>query len=230
MFKRISFILFVGVLFNLTLSAQNKKVTPYLGIGMHSGYSISDPYLYPGVRNPLTSYQSQGYSTFGLSLLYMNEKHLGIQVEVNKVTRGWKEAIEGSYTYTRTNDYIEIPFLTHVAFGQKLIRYSFNIGPYMAFHRGFREEFERIDPDAVLPGTDSISYYGMPVNYPTDLGVMIDAAFGFHTNIGVLKIQARYTQGLTDLFEPYPKGYFRVSKVRNLYFALTYYYPIYFAR
>lgn len=63
--------------------------------------------------------------TAGLLFRYSGHKCCGLQLELNYMQRGWRETTIG---YRRELDYIEMPFLTHIYFGNKF-RGFVNLGP-----------------------------------------------------------------------------------------------------
>lgn len=108
--------------------AQTRKFKSETYIGISGGPTVSTVYFKPEVTGLgyLTGYQG------GIMVRYISEKHLGLQVEVNYTQRGWKET---ETVYSRTMNYIEIPFLSHFYFGEKS-RFFFNIGPKVAYYLG----------------------------------------------------------------------------------------------
>lgn len=60
----------------------------------------------------------------GVTMRYMSEKYFkmmcGVQMEINYSQRGWDEKIEddSGNSYSRTMNYLEIPFMAHLAFGK----------------------------------------------------------------------------------------------------------------
>lgn len=105
------------------LKAQNNfKSENYIGV--NGGPVFSMVFFKPTVNQ----YYLMGYQT-GLVFRHINEKSLGIQVEVNYSQRGWSEL---SGLYARRLDYIEMPFLSHIYFGNK-VRFFFNIGPKISY-------------------------------------------------------------------------------------------------
>lgn len=105
------------------LKAQNNfKSENYIGV--NAGPVFSMVFFKPTVNQ----YYLMGYQT-GLVFRHINEKSLGIQVEVNYSQRGWNE-FNGQYA--RRLDYIEMPFLSHIYFGNK-VRFFFNLGPKISY-------------------------------------------------------------------------------------------------
>ena len=60
----------------------------------------------------------------GATIRWNTEPNLGIQAELNFTQHGWEEKFEEKpqYKYSRTVNYMELPFLTHIHFGSKRVR------------------------------------------------------------------------------------------------------------
>lgn len=104
--------------------AQNNNFISETYVGLSAGRSASTIYFKPTIEQDLL-FAYQG----GLVFRYINEKSLGIQAELNYSQRGWNEA---GGAYIKRLDYIEIPFLTHIYFGNNA-RFFFNIGPKIGY-------------------------------------------------------------------------------------------------
>lgn len=114
-------ILFVFLSF---ADAQNNNFQHDTYIGVTGGPNASMVYFRPQVvQDFLFAYQG------GLTVRYINEKSLGLQAEINYAQRGWSEKDK---SFVKRLDYIEVPFLTHVYFGDKT-RFFFNIGPKVGY-------------------------------------------------------------------------------------------------
>jgi len=206
--------------------SQETDFKPYIGFGVHGGVNFADANFDEGGPNSGKSFQAAQQYSGGVFINFMAEPHAGVQIELNRSNRGWVEEDTG-YTYTRKASYLEIPVLTHLNFGKQLMRYNINLGPYIAFHRGFEETIDLKVPGYEVPVNDSVnSYYGKDPDYTFDFGFMIDASVGVNTSIGIFSLRARYSYGMVDMFEEYPDGIFRYSLMRNLYVGAVYTYNI----
>ncbi len=229
----LKYFLFTLVLFagtGIVKSQDEDDFKTYFAIGFHGGYDFADVDIKSGYSNSGISYK--GISTYsgGISLIYVNTKYLGVQLEANMVTRGFKEInTTDKYTYYREMNYLEIPFMTHLSIGQKLVRFNFNIGPYVAFNQGFSETFE-VSTGGTKPVQDTTNYIGLPVDREVDYGFIADAGIGLNTAFGVFLFYGRYTIGVRDIFDPYPDGPYRYSKIANINLGLAYYFPFYLGK
>ena len=89
--------------------AQDGKFKHELDVGASFGMNFSSVSFSPKVDQKML----QAYNG-GLILRWITEKHLGLQAEVNFTQQGWEEEFEEQpqYQYSRTINFIEIPFLT----------------------------------------------------------------------------------------------------------------------
>lgn len=74
--------------------------------------------------NPKIKLNTLNTMSMGVTMRYMSEKYFkmmcGVQMEINYSQRGWDEKIEddSGNSYSRTMNYLEIPFMAHLAFGK----------------------------------------------------------------------------------------------------------------
>ncbi len=107
-------------LFSANLFAQPSSEKPEIYFGTTQGISASMINFSPSVNQGMLL----GYNG-GLIFRHITEKNVGLQVELNFFQHGWKET---DSIYSRRLNYIELPFMTHIYFGNKS-RFFFNIGP-----------------------------------------------------------------------------------------------------
>ena len=85
-------------------------------IGGHGGANLSMVSFTPGITQGLLP-----GANGGINFRYMEENHFGFIVELNFEQRGWKEDFEKRpFSYSRTVNYLQLPFLAHIYFGQTL--------------------------------------------------------------------------------------------------------------
>ena len=114
-------ILLTILLFASTNSFAQKKIDKELWLGAKGGITYSQLSIAPNIK------QSMEMGTFGgVSMKYIEECFFGLILELNYAQKGWKEKFEdkdAAYQYSRTLNYIELPFLAHVYFGKKSFRF-----------------------------------------------------------------------------------------------------------
>ena len=139
----------------------------------------------------------------------VSEKYFGIKLELNYTQRGFKDS-EGH----RQLDYIEIPFMTHITFGQKLFRFFIDFGPEISY----------LLKDT--PCTSNSLQHTSPIQNKFDYGVVGGLGFEFNTKYGIYTIDARYHFGLNNIFGNSATEYFKSSTNQNITLSLAYLFPI----
>ncbi|MEA4916410.1 porin family protein [Proteiniphilum sp.] len=232
-----SFLKFIGLfllIFFAFLPLQAQKETSkselYLGAGAGTLFSKMD--FVPGVPQVY----KQGIFS-GISAKYISEKHLGLIVELNYVQRGWKEEFDSStdFSYSRTLNYVDIPFMTHVYFGDKT-RFVFNAGPQISLLLGDSQKMSQSlsdnlderranNPEARI----GMQYEGMYDLSKIDYGLVGGIGMEIRTGIGDFDLEGRYYFGLGDIFTSRrsDKAYFSRSASRVIEAKLTYYIRIF---
>mgnify|MGYP000918740134 FL=1 len=198
----------------------------YLGVGGGSLFSKVD--FVPSV--PM-AFKQGIYG--GISAKYISEKHLGIVMEINYAQRGWEEEFESSsdFSYSRTLNYVDIPFMTHIYAGRKT-RFIINIGPQISLLVGDNQKMSQAlsddlderraeDPEARI----GMQYEGMYELKRVDYGLIGGIGMEFKTGIGDFDLEGRYYFGLGDIFTSRrsENAYFSRSASRGIGVKLTYY-------
>ena len=198
----------------------------YLGAGGGSLFSKVD--FVPGV--PTRSKQGV-YG--GISAKYISEKNLGIVLEVNYAQRGWEEKFDESsdFSYSRTLNYVEIPFMTHIYVGGRT-RFILNLGPQISMLIGDNQKMSQAlvddldarreeDPEAPI----GMQYEGVYKLKKIDYGLLGGIGMEIKTGIGDFDLEGRYYFGLGDIFTSRRSddAYFSRSASRVFWVKLTYY-------
>lgn len=104
---------------SLPALAQIGELRNNIAVGVNGGMNFSNVSFTPKIKQKTTNGM-----TGGLTVRYISEKYFamicGLQMELNYSQRGWTELIEeNTDTYSREMNYLEIPFLAHLAFGKR---------------------------------------------------------------------------------------------------------------
>lgn len=208
----------------LQLNAQ-KDFRPYVGIGVHGGYNMTFVDFASDSANNERGINTQFY---GIIINFLNIQHLGIQLEINMSQRGWQEGHDSILYYKRKMEYLEIPLLTHIALGKRVLRYTFDLGPYIAFHRNFTEDFESQTSNSnnILIPDEHKDLYGKEIDNKFDYGFMIGTGFGINTVLGQFLVHVRYCQGLSHIMDQFPDTKYYGSQMKSYYAGISYTYNI----
>lgn len=194
----ISFFL-TSVAWSVTSSAQNHYASR-LFIGGHGGADFSRVFFTPSVSQSFNIGMNAGFN-----FRYIEEKHFGFIVEANWVQRGWKDNFEEmSYKYSRTVNFIEIPFLAHMYFGNRG-KFFVNAGPSVSFMIG-ESTSSNFDINSISVNPDfnnRITYqYMQEVNQKVDYGIQAGLGGEFNINRNnSLYLEGRFYYGLGNLLK-----------------------------
>lgn len=230
--KRLIFIfLTLAVLTSDNLFAQSENFQGEFYIGAGAGPSFTRIDFLPSVPQA----QKSGLSG-GVAVKYISQKNLGLVAEANYSQRGWEEEFdpESGFSYNRTLNYLEIPFMTHVYFGNKT-RFIINVGPQISFLLSDNQYMSQALADDVEARREAnpdlrIGYQYNPISemQRVDYGLIGGMGMEIQTGIGSFDLEGRYYFGLGDLFTSRRSegAYFGRSAHRLIEGKLTYYIKI----
>ncbi len=218
---------------SVSLFAQPKLLKEEMYIGAQGGVLASMVNFSPTIdQNPLHCHLG---ATAGLVYRYIGHKVCGLQVELNYMGRGWQEySAESGYAYRRQLDYIEIPLLMHLYFGDysrstKCARGFLNLGPQIGFL--VNEKGSNIPTaysSAWNSGKGSGTYHQyVPLENRFDWGIA--GALGFYyitQHAGVYQFEARFNYSLGSNFSTSRMDYFTSSNNMNLSFTVAYFWKL----
>ena len=192
-------------------------------IGVNGGVNLSQVSFESAVR---VKEKFQLGPTFGVTARYISEKYFamicGVQLELNYSQRGWKEDPEEKpYTYNRVMNYLEMPFLVHLAFGKdRGAQFFVNAGPQLGYFISEKENY----------GGDWEKYpyeqHGKMVEKKFDYGIVGGAGVEIRTGAGNFLVEGRYYFGLGDFFNRSKKDYFERSAHTTISAKVTYLFDI----
>jgi len=155
----------------------------------------------------------------GLVFSQINEKNLGIQIELNYVQKAWEEKLPETGKYNVLFENIELPVITHIRIGKKKSAWFINLGLHLSY--AFNA---MIDSSGVFTRTSIIDYNNL--NYSNfDYGM--DGGFGYAIGKekGIFQIQLMYSQGMKNVLERDPEKVYR-SLNQNLFLSCIYKIPL----
>jgi hypothetical protein len=172
----------------------------------------------------------------GLSAKIITEKHLGLITEINYSQRGWTEEFDPGqdFSYSRTLNYLEIPFLTHIYFGKKF-RFIVNAGPQISILLNDKQTMSQALADDIAEkqaanpeGQIGIQYGPSDELKRVDYGLTGGVGMELKTGVGDFNLEGRYYFGLGDVFvsRRSKEAYYSRSAHRLIEAKLTYYIKI----
>jgi hypothetical protein len=194
---KIGFGLLLMFLLPIFAGAQNEPFKKEFYLGAKGGMVFGSVKFKPNVdQNMFTG------NSAGLLLRMISEPHVGIQVEFNYLQKGWEEKpITGStQSYFHKLNFLDIPIMTHANLGSKAYRFTFNLGPTIAFLLSDSQGMNPSTPG--IPASPPIPYWGKPIDMTVDFlftgGIGSEVHF---KHAGAITFDARVYYSLTNLYD-----------------------------
>lgn len=210
-----------------------------LSIGLNAGLSMANVGFVPKVTQTMLP----GY-TAGLSLRYVCEKYFSticsVFAELNYTQMGWREDIRdlnsapvfnkttGSYEkYDRILNYIQLPALAHLAWGNETKGFNFFIeaGPQFGYfitdkiNATFTKDNANIDDRA----NKTIAQVDMAVENKFDYGIAAGIGVEYSVRgLGHFLLSGRYYYGLANIYGASKSDYFAKSNHNAIQVRLSY--------
>lgn len=205
-----------------TAYAQKSTYQKELAIGPSFGMNFASVSFTPKVPTGM----KMGING-GVTVRWNTEPHLGLQAELNFSQQGWQEEFEEKpqYKYSRTINYLELPFLTHIYFGNKNFRFFVNLGPKIGFalSESTDSNLNGVNPNENRPDEQ----HALGIQKKFDWGLCGGPGIELRTGIGSFLLEGRYYYALGDVFnnrkgDPFPKSASQVISAK-----LTYLIPLF---
>lgn len=221
------------LLITLTLIILSSRSSAQVGssrnsftAGINGGVTGSTVSFVPSIKQT-----SQLGNTAGAILRYTSEKYFWMicaaQLEINYTQRGWKELIEdgSGNQYSRTLNYIEIPFMAHLGFGREHRGFQgfLNLGPQLGYFLGNKEVYGGTKPWNTNNRANNVTaQYGKSVENYFEYGIVAGAGVELKTRAGIFSLEGRYFFGLSDLWHNSKRDSFARSSNASTSVRLAY--------
>jgi hypothetical protein len=205
-------LIFVFLIASCDIIAQPRLRTPEIHVGAHAGVMASTTIFKPSIQGaeiPNVLLSPNG----GLVFRYIGHKVCAIQVEANYMQRGWAEKLD-NVNYTRQLDYIAIPLLMNLYFGERGIRGFFNLGPQIGYC--FRD---------IATGTTNPEYKHQYTNIhkPFDWGLAGGLGIYYQNyKVGLFQLEVRCNYSFGSIFNTQMTDHFEFANPLNLSLNLAY--------
>ena len=238
-------VLAVIAMFCLT-SVANAQVGDHrntLSIGFNGGYNLTNIRFSPKVVQTM-----KGGFTGGFTARYTVEKYFStiasVQAEVNFAQLGWKEDIQtidnkpvvNTVTgvpekYERTINYVQLPFMTHLAWGKENKGFNFfvNAGPQFGLYLGENttSNFEFANRNTADRANSTAAQDTMNVQKKFDYGITLGLGMEYAAaKAGRFQVEARYYYGLGNIYGDSKKDYFGSSNFGTITIKMAYLFDI----
>ena len=221
-------ILGIFLLSSFSAVAQVGELRNNWSVGINGGVNLNSLRIDPNAGKEIPGIKQKmpmGING-GITARYISEKYFamicGVQLELNYSQRGWEEDTEGfSYKYSRTMNYLEMPFLAHLAFGRdRGAQFFLNLGPQLGYLISEKEHFEG-DWQSV-----GAKQHGKPADKRFDYGIVGGGGLEIRTGAGNFLLEGRYYFGFADFFNNRKQDYFANSAHTTIQIKLSYLFDI----
>lgn len=229
---RVAILVFCIIAF-ADLHSQDSKFKPEWSFGIGGGPTFASMSFVSGRGMPKVENTFSQKFHGGIAVRYITEKNLGFIIELNYAQQGWEEKFDkeefgetaDNLEYSRTFNNIELPFLTHIYFGNKT-RFIFNLGPKISYIISESEKKNESFSNwlTTASGTNyMLDHYKTKAQNKFDYGLVGGMGMEFRTGIGNFAIEGRYYLGFGDVFKSGSGESFSRSANRVITAKLTYY-------
>ncbi len=198
--------------------------SPNFSVGAKGGVTISQRTFSPDVPQTFIT-----GAMFGVSARYIEEKLFGLIAEINFEQRGWKESFDGEpFSYERRLSYIQIPLLTHIYFGNDVVKGFFNLGPEIGFLIGdnYKSNFDinTVNDNSAFPlSVHRTDQYTEPLTGKFDYGISAGGGIELFINKkNSLQLEGRFYYGLGNIFDSSKADVFSASNGYSIMVSLGY--------
>ena len=204
---------------------------PKIGIGVNAFQNFSridfkpsfnQTYLMGNGAGLVFNYVTERYQG-GMVHKYTGTVFSGVQLELNVQQRGWKEDTDSTPDLYKQNiTYFEIPFMSHITWGKRNIKYVVDFGPYFGYLYSSKNQTFTSDSNYIE------TYFGRKPDTKFEYGFLVSPGVFLSTDMGVFTLQFRYTQGMNLVFNEIQvdENYtLRRSYNNSIQVALGYHFP-----
>jgi len=243
-FKRLKTLFaFVLMMLPYVAQAQIGQHRNTLSVGVNGGYNLTTIRFTPKVVQSM-----KGGINGGLTVRYTVEKYFStiasVQAEINYSQLGWKEKIQDSNDqpvinavtglaeqYERTINYVQIPFMAHLAWGRENrgVNFFVNAGPQFGIYinESTKSNFEWANRNTTDRANTIVAQDTMSVENKFDYGITAGAGIEWAIpKVGRFTLEGRYYYGLGNIYGDSKRDYFASSNFGTIIIKLGYLFDI----
>lgn len=243
-FKRLKTLsAFVLMMLPYVAQAQIGQHRNTLSVGVNGGYNLTTIRFTPKVVQSM-----KGGINGGLTVRYTVEKYFStiasVLAEINYSQLGWKEKIQDSNDqpvinavtglaeqYERTINYVQIPFMAHLAWGRENrgVNFFVNAGPQFGIYinESTKSNFEWANRNTTDRANTIVAQDTMSVENKFDYGITAGAGIEWAIpKVGRFTLEGRYYYGLGNIYGDSKRDYFASSNFGTIIIKLGYLFDI----
>lgn len=227
----------------MCVKAQIGEHRNTFSVGVNGGYNMSTVRFTPKVVQKM-----KGGVTGGLSMRYTVEKYFStiasVAAEINYGQMGWNEDIRNvndqpvvngktgaPEEYSRTINYIQVPFMAHLAWGRenKGVNFFVNAGPQFGCYlsESTKTNFEWNSRNMTDRANTIVAQDTMAVEKKFDYGIVAGIGMEYcHPKVGRFLLEARYYYGLGNIYGDSKRDFFGSSNFSTITVKVGYLFDI----
>lgn len=159
-------------------------------VGLRGGSSLSLVNTKPAIGQEYVSGMEAG-----VVARFLNSNHLGMQLELNYSVQGFHFYPATTEAYHKKLSYLQLPLTSFVQLGRGRLKFNVQAGAFAAYTVK-QEEVLLPTGEAEIP-----VLYAHQEELPWQYGVLVGGGPAFHFNFGILQLEARFTQHLSDFWK-----------------------------
>ena len=220
-------ILSAMILLSAVTAAAQTHYVPHISVGAHGGVSLSEYTFNPSSKQKFHI----GYYG-GLRFRYAEERHVGLIAELNINRRGWRENFEGTdFRYSRSLTFVELPVMTHIFFGSRVIKGTINLGPQIGYMIGssIDANFDYTRPTSVpgLPHRRATEQMHLDIHNRFDYGIAAGLGLELNaTRLHSVSLEGRFYYGLGNIFASSRRDPFSASRGLSITVTAGYWFRV----
>ena len=193
-------------------------------IGVKRGVSLSQIMfddVDPTFNVEIVQEQTQGNIT-GFLLRFLQDKHAGLQFEINLIDKGWTQVVNDDFKYKTELKYLNIYAQTIIVIGKRKFKPLLIGGPYISYL------YESDSPEIPDDQIENIPFvYDSDNDNEWDFGLGGGGGFSLETKIGNFQLVGKFSMGLSNIIDKQEDTEPEFSRNQTVEISLSYAYPFF---
>lgn len=157
----------------------------------------------------------------GIAFKYFNQKHVGLQVELNFTQKGWTQVLASGEKFKSTLNYLQVPIMTHISIGNGKLK-PFLIGGLFFSYLNAANENTVLESE-----TDKVLFhYTTGDDHRLEFGLGGGGGLSLETKIGTFQGSVKFMQSLANIIDEKATTDPTFSKNQSVEVAVGYFYTI----
>ena len=193
-------------------------------IGVRKGVSLSQVMfddVDPTYNIEIVQEKTQGDIT-GFMLRFLQDKHAGLQFEINLIDKGWTQTVNEDFKYKTELKYLNIYAQTIIVIGKRKFKPLLIAGPYLSYL------YDHDSPEIPEDQVENVPFiYDGDNDNTWDFGLGGGGGFGLETGIGSFQLVGKFSLGLSNLIDKQEDTEPEFSRNQTVEISLSYAYPFF---